>query len=98
MFKRWSILTSMFRKKTNLVQDYKHHAFGKYLLFTNITSSGATMFFGDLLQQELEYQQGKLSKRYDYGRLGRMLFIGLAVGPLHHYFYINLNKYIPGEP
>ncbi|XP_044754931.1 mpv17-like protein 2 [Coccinella septempunctata] len=86
-----------FYRKSNIIRQYRQHAFGKYLLFTNIISSGVPMFFGDLIQQEIEYQHNKLAERYDYKRLGRMLLIGLAVGPVHHYFYVNLNRYLPGK-
>lgn len=43
--------------------------FGKYLLTTNIVSSGGLMAIGDIVQQEIEYQRNMLPKRYDYGRL-----------------------------
>lgn len=43
--------------------------FGKYLLTTNIVSSGGLMAIGDIIQQEIEYQRNMLAKRYDYGRL-----------------------------
>ncbi|KAK9889836.1 hypothetical protein WA026_007202 [Henosepilachna vigintioctopunctata] len=53
------------------------------------------MCLGDLIQQEIEFQTNKLSKRYDFNRLGRMFLVGLAFGPVHHYYYIKLNKYLP---
>lgn len=46
----------------------------KYLLTTNILSSGILMFVGDLAQQEIEYRQQILEKRYDYGRLSIFSF------------------------
>lgn len=45
--------------------------FGKYLLTTNIVSSGGLMAIGDIIQQEIEYQRNMLPKRYDYGRLSK---------------------------
>lgn len=59
--------------RPNLIQDYRQHAFGKYLLFTNIISSGIPMVFGDLIQQEIEYQNNKLAERYDFKRAGRFM-------------------------
>lgn len=44
--------------------------FGKYLLTTNIISSGFLLFLGDLIQQEIEFRQKKLEKRYDFARSG----------------------------
>nr|XP_023026451.1 mpv17-like protein 2 [Leptinotarsa decemlineata] len=71
--------------------------FGKYLLATNIISSGALMLIGDICQQEIEYRQRKLEKRYDYGRMTRMFIVGLAFGPVHHYYYIWLAKAYPAK-
>lgn len=64
---RQNLSTSDVRKTpanpgTNLV-------FGKYLLATNVISSGVLMLLGDLVQQEIEYQTQKLPKRYDLGRM-----------------------------
>ncbi|XP_018562269.1 mpv17-like protein 2 [Anoplophora glabripennis] len=70
-------------------------AFGKYLFVTNTISSGVLMLLGDCLQQEIEYQNKKLTKRYDYGRLNRMFLIGLAFGSINHYFYIWMAKIMP---
>lgn len=46
-------------------------AFNKYLLLTNVASSGILMAFGDIAQQEIEFQRGLLEKRYDLKRLGK---------------------------
>uniref|UniRef100_A0A6P7GXY6 Mpv17-like protein 2 n=1 Tax=Diabrotica virgifera virgifera TaxID=50390 RepID=A0A6P7GXY6_DIAVI len=67
----------------------------KYLLASNTISSGLLMFVGDLCQQELEYRQNLLDKRYDYARLTRMFIVGLALGPIHHYYYIGIAKKWP---
>ncbi|KAJ8929039.1 hypothetical protein NQ314_018308 [Rhamnusium bicolor] len=72
-------------------------AFGKYLLLTNTVSSGVLMFIGDISQQEIEYRQKKLPERYDYGRLTRMVIVGLGLGPLHHYFYVWLARVMPAR-
>lgn len=45
-------------------------AFGKYLLATNVISSGVLLGLGDLVQQEFEYRSKLLPKRYDYARAG----------------------------
>lgn len=80
-------------RKTSTSKSYKsafrnvlNVAFNKYLLYTNVASSGILMAFGDIAQQEIEYQRGILKKRYDLVRLTQMFTVGLAFGPLHHYF------------
>ncbi|CAG9863180.1 unnamed protein product [Phyllotreta striolata] len=69
----------------------------KYLLTTNIVSSGVLMFIGDIAQQEIEYRQHTLEKRYDYGRLTRMFLVGLVLGPIHHYYYLWIAKKWPAR-
>ncbi|KAF7272013.1 hypothetical protein GWI33_015181 [Rhynchophorus ferrugineus] len=55
------------------VKNINSLVFGKYLLHTNIISSGVLMWLGDICEQEIEYRRGKLTKRYDYGRMLRMV-------------------------
>ncbi|XP_047019939.1 mpv17-like protein 2 [Helicoverpa zea] len=69
--------------------------FKKNLLFTNSITSGVCMVFGDLVQQEFEYQSKVLPNRYDWGRAARMFIVGTAMGPLHHYYYVYLDKILP---
>lgn len=58
--------------KSTLPQRIGSLVFGKYLIHTNIISSGVLMWVGDICQQEIEYRQGKLQKRYDYGRMSKL--------------------------
>lgn len=81
--------------KKNIYHTIPNLVFGKYLLHTNIISSGVLMWLGDICQQELEYRQGKIKKRYDYGRMARMFVVGLGLGPLHHYYYLYIAKVMP---
>ncbi|XP_060528562.1 mpv17-like protein 2 [Cylas formicarius] len=69
--------------------------FGKYLLTTNIVSSGVLMLVGDACQQEIEYRQHKLKERYDLARMTRMFIVGLLLGPIHHYYYLYIAKIMP---
>ncbi|XP_026739772.1 PXMP2/4 family protein 4-like [Trichoplusia ni] len=71
------------------------YLFKKNLLLTNSLTSGLCMAIGDLVQQEIEYQQKILPNRYDWGRAVRMLIVGTAMGPLHHYYYCHLDKVLP---
>lgn len=76
--------------------DMHSALFGKYLLITNTVSSGFLMLVGDIMSQELEYQQGLLKKRYDWHRVGRMFIVGAIQGPMHHYFYGWLDRIYSG--
>lgn len=63
--------------------------FGKYLLATNIISSGVLMSIGDLMSQEIEQRSAKSTstQQFDWTRNAKMFVVGAAQGPLHHYFY-----------
>lgn len=62
--------------------------FKKYLLTTNIVSSGILMQIGDLLSQKLERKADKNDEQtYDWERNAKMCLVGAIQGPLHHYFY-----------
>ncbi|XP_076266748.1 mpv17-like protein 2 [Rhynchophorus ferrugineus] len=77
------------------VKSINSLVFGKYLLHTNIISSGVLMWLGDICEQEIEYRRGKLTKRYDYGRMLRMFVVGLGLGPIHHYYYLYIARVMP---
>ncbi|XP_054731506.1 mpv17-like protein 2 [Anastrepha obliqua] len=77
--------------------------FGKYLLATNILSSGILMVIGDLVAQEIEYRRHYRDvdefdikrERYDTKRIWRMFFVGALQGPLHHYVYKWMDHVMP---
>ncbi|KPJ09731.1 Mpv17-like protein 2 [Papilio machaon] len=69
--------------------------FKKNLLLTNSITSGAFMGIGDIIQQEIEYQSKVLPRRYDWPRTARMFIVGTIMGPMHHYYYIYLDKVLP---
>ncbi|EEB11761.1 Peroxisomal membrane protein, putative [Pediculus humanus corporis] len=71
--------------------------FGKYLFLTNTISSGVLMSLGDLLQQEIEYiNDNEHTDSFDWKRNLHMGIIGTVLGPISHYFYLILDKFIPG--
>ncbi|CAG4937978.1 mpv17-like protein 2 [Colias croceus] len=72
-----------------------HFFFKKNLLFTNSITSGGFMVLGDLIQQEIEFHGNLLPSRYDWARTARMFIIGTCMGPLHHFYYIYLDKFLP---
>ncbi|XP_017786684.1 PREDICTED: mpv17-like protein 2 isoform X2 [Nicrophorus vespilloides] len=75
--------------------QYFNKAFGEYLFITNTVTSGGLMAIGDLIQQEIEYRSHSLPERYDWARWTRLTIVGIAMGPLHHYFYKYLDSYLP---
>lgn len=70
--------------------------FGKYLLTTNIVSSGILMSIGDLMSQEIEFRKGLIDRRYDWNRNAKMFVVGAIQGPIHHYFYGWLDRVYVG--
>lgn len=73
MFRMKNVISLIKRKvysnKPSKFQNTLNAAFGKYLLVTNTVTSGVLMLTGDLIEQEIEYQQNKIPERYDGKRL-----------------------------
>ncbi|CAH0407814.1 unnamed protein product [Chilo suppressalis] len=95
---------TLLKKGVNLLKSNRKYStfrrgvnffFKKNLLVTNSVTSGGFMAIGDLIQQEFEYQSHVQLKRYDWGRLSRMFIVGTLMGPMHHYYYIYLDKVLP---
>ncbi|XP_036337159.1 mpv17-like protein 2 [Rhagoletis pomonella] len=86
-----------------LARNIWNKLFGKYLLATNILSSGILMVIGDLIAQEIEYRRHKIESvdfdikhdRYDTNRIWRMFIVGALQGPLHHYVYKWMDHVMP---
>eukprot|EP00090_Calanus_glacialis_P023396 TRINITY_DN36104_c0_g1_i1.p1 TRINITY_DN36104_c0_g1~~TRINITY_DN36104_c0_g1_i1.p1 ORF type:complete len:184 (-),score=49.99 TRINITY_DN36104_c0_g1_i1:74-625(-) len=73
-------------------------AYSKHLLATNIVASGGLLLLGDVIQQNIELYKGLHTKgSYDWNRSGKMLLMGLFHGAPRHYFYVYLDRYIPGR-
>lgn len=67
------------------------------LLKTNVVASGLLLLIGDTIQQSIELYRGVHEKgSYDIPRSSRMLAIGLFHGAPRHFFYVRLEKSIPG--
>ena len=71
-------------------------SFGKHLLVTNTVSSGGFFVLGDAVQQKVEMTQNP-GQKFDVSRSCRLGLVGLTQGPPHHYWYIYLDKFLPGK-
>lgn len=63
---------------TKLLGRFHKLMFGKYILTTNIVSSGILMAAGDVIQQHVEYRNKLRSTPIDYSRLGRIIVFHLC--------------------
>jgi len=86
----------MFSKLQAAAKQAWKTSFGKNLLLTNIVSSGGLLVAGDVIQQKLEISQNP-DKKFDTARSARMGLVGLSQGPPHHYWYLYLDKLLPGK-
>ncbi|KAK7100613.1 mpv17-like protein 2 [Littorina saxatilis] len=75
--------------------------FTRHLFLTNVISCGGLLCVGDGIIQNLERFHMKrltgISKEYNYERTGRMLVIGLVLGPFNHHWYRLLDKLVVGS-
>ncbi|KAH9504151.1 hypothetical protein Btru_065115 [Bulinus truncatus] len=72
--------------------------FTKYLLTTNVVTCGTLLGIGDALVQGMNIAVTKDRKeKFDFARTGRMIIIGLSLGPFNHYWYAILDKVIKGN-
>ncbi|XP_053602470.1 mpv17-like protein 2 [Plodia interpunctella] len=83
------------RRSISSLRRGVNYMFKKNLLFTNSITSGGCMSLGDLIQQEIEYEAKILPFRYDWARVARMFIVGTLMGPLHHFYYTQLDKIFP---
>uniref|UniRef100_A0A915KV82 Mpv17-like protein 2 n=1 Tax=Romanomermis culicivorax TaxID=13658 RepID=A0A915KV82_ROMCU len=67
-------------------------AFGQHLLLTNTMASCCMMGLGDVVQQRIEFHYGDRNF-HDWRRTGRMMTMGLILGPMVHSFYGFLDRY-----
>ena len=64
------------------------------LLVFNTAVSGTLYTVGDLIQQKIFATAGS---PYDYARTARMCVLGLCMGPVNHYWYLQLDRLVLGE-
>lgn len=67
--------------------------FTKYLILTNTAANGTLMALGDVTVQQFERRNN--DSDYNYGRTGRMMLVGLFLGPFNHAWYKILDRFLP---
>lgn len=79
-------------KNFNRVKLILTHAFGKYLLPTNIICSGLLMGLGDGAEQLVELKNNKHpTGRFDWKRICKKKFSFLKKPPIFSFTYISIN-------
>ncbi|ELT87101.1 hypothetical protein CAPTEDRAFT_150250 [Capitella teleta] len=66
------------------------------LLLVNTAGCGVLMGLGDIATQLLVHEKTDKVK-LDWKRTGRMVVMGVALGPLFHGWYSMLDRYLPGR-
>lgn len=88
---KWSAIISRTREAARV-------CFGKYLLATNVTISTTLSGVGDTLQQQYEIWTGDDPDQvWDRKRSYNMSVTGAVVGVICHYWYIYLDRRLPGR-
>ena len=64
------------------------------LLAFNTVVSGTLYTIGDVIQQKIF---GTAGSPYDYLRTARMCALGVCMGPLNHFWYLQLDRVVVGE-
>ena len=59
----------------------------------NVCTSTVVYAAGDRIQQRIE---GRSRKEADWKRTGRMASVGAPIGAMSHYWYIMLDRVLPG--
>lgn len=79
------------------LKEYQQKAFSRrYLLLTNVGISLSLSSAGDVLEQQYERYQGQ-QKYWDVERTMQMGASGVTVGVICHYWYLFLDKRLPGR-
>ena len=73
-----------------LVQSCKRFL-SKRLLLVNTGTCCTLYTVGDVIQQHIEGRDN-----LDWARMGRMATLGFCMGPLNHYWYLYLDRFLPG--
>ncbi|KAK0061784.1 mpv17-like protein 2 [Biomphalaria pfeifferi] len=69
----------------------------RFLLYTNTSFGIITAVTGDLIQQNYQRLMNDENRRWDPKRSGKMATAGLIFGPCIHFWYIFLEKVLPGR-
>ncbi|KAH9515739.1 hypothetical protein Btru_011879 [Bulinus truncatus] len=70
---------------------------GRYLLYTNTGLSVFTSVGGDLIQQNYQRIKNDETRTWSHERSTKMAIVGLIFGPTVHFWYLTLDKLLPGN-
>lgn len=80
------------------LKQYQEQAFSRrYLLLTNVGISLSLSSMGDVLEQQYERYQGQLAENWEVDRTLQMGASGVTVGVICHYWYLFLDRRLPGR-
>lgn len=65
------------RMKSALSRSWYQFLFHENLLLTNSLTSGVFMAIGDLVIQEFEFRNGRISERYNWARASMITLFGI---------------------
>ncbi|CAO1372436.1 unnamed protein product [Diamesa serratosioi] len=73
--------------------------FGKYLLVTNTVSAAVLMLVGESVAQKIENSEQLTNEKqlFDCDKMKQMSLVGAGLGPIHHYIYLWMEHFLPGN-
>ena len=81
----------LYARRMQQVRHWKR-LFSANLLLVNTGTCCTLYVVGDLCQQRIERKE-----KVDWVRTARMAVLGFCLGPINHYWYLTLDKFLPGN-
>ncbi|XP_064611446.1 mpv17-like protein 2 isoform X2 [Liolophura sinensis] len=91
-----NVATLSYKIVTKSVRRGKHVMFTRYLLVTNTVISACSSGLGDSLQQQYELTCRRMEAQ-NFVRTRNIALTGVPIGAACHYWYIHLDRCLPGR-